>query len=96
MGMRGQHKNKRDANEAAIVLTLRAHGFDVVHTDKPLDLVVGRDGKTYLIEIKNGPKAKLTAFQEAFFGQWRGHAAILTSVQEAEEWAREVRVNDRV
>lgn len=91
MGMRGQYKNKRDANEDAIVITLRAHGFDVVHTDKPLDLVVGYAGRTYLVEVKNGPKAKLTKFQEAFFGQWRGHATILTSVQDAEDFAREVK-----
>ena len=91
MGMRGQYANKRDANEPEIVAVLEAYGLSVERVDKPLDLIVGFMGKTYLCEVKNGPKAKLTKFQEAFFGRWRGHATVLTSVEDAEQFARAVK-----
>lgn len=91
MGIRGQYSNRRDTNEPEIVAVLEAHGLSVERVDKPLDLIVGFSGRTYLCEVKNGPKAKLTKFQQAFFGRWRGHATILTSVQDAEDFAREVR-----
>ena len=91
MGIRGQHKNRRDTNEPEIVAVLEAHGLSVERVDKPLDLIVGYGARTYLCEVKNGPKAKLTKFQEAFFGRWRGHATVLTSVKDAEQFARSVK-----
>ena len=48
-------KAKRDANEAELFAILRGHGLDVEATDKPLDAIVGYGGKTYLVEIKDGP-----------------------------------------
>ena len=36
------------------------------------DLVVGKNSKTALVEIKSGEKAKFTAAQEAFMLNWRG------------------------
>ncbi|WP_226780319.1 hypothetical protein [Oceaniglobus trochenteri] len=71
--------------------TLRAFGLDVEATDKPLDALVGFQGRTYCIEVKDGPKAPLTDFQVAFFGRWRGHAAIIRDVAEAEAFAKAVR-----
>ena len=90
MGFRGQYKNKRDANEPDIVSTLRAHGFSVEYLDKPVDLVCGYGGKDYLIEVK-APSGTLTGPQEIFFDSWRGSKTILRSVQDAEEWARNIR-----
>ena len=83
---------RRDASEAAIFDMLRAYGLDVEPTDKPLDAIVGYAGKTYCVEVKTG-KAKLTAFQEAFFARWRGHAIVLRNVEDAEQFAREVRAH---
>ena len=90
MGFRGQYKNKRDANEAAIVATLRSYGLSVEHMDKPVDLAVGYAGRDYLVEVKVGD-ADLTGPQEIFFETWRGSKTILRSVEAAEEWAKMVR-----
>ena len=89
--MRGQYKNKRDANEPQIFDILRAHGLSVYQLNQPLDAVCGFGGRTYLVEVKNGPKAKLTAPQEAFLASWRGQHVILCSEAEAEAWCKLVR-----
>ena len=90
MGFRGQYKNKRDANEAGIVKTLRGYGFTVEHLDKPVDLVCGYGGKDYLVEVKVGD-ANLTGPQEIFYEAWRGSKIILRSVSDAETWAAGIR-----
>ena len=84
---RGIHSSK-DANQDTIVEALEAVGCTVVDAspighDFP-DLVVGRHGLTYLIEIKN-PKArgKLTKGQRGFFDWWRGQIAQAETIDEA-------------
>jgi len=89
--MRGQWANKRDANEPEIFAIIRAHGIDVCPTDRPADAVCGYKGRSYLVEVKNGPKAKLTKAQEAFLASWRGQHVILCSEAEAEAWCKLVR-----
>ena len=89
--MRGQYKNKRDENEPQIFDILRAHGLSVYPLNQPLDAVCGYRGVTYLVEVKNGPKAKLTKAQEAFLASWRGQHVILCSEAEAEAWCKLVR-----
>ena len=91
MGIRGQHKNKRDANEPEIIDAFKAHGFDVVRVDEPTDLILGYAGSTFLVEVKNGEKAPLTKAQVEFFGKWRGQSAIVRSVDEAIEFAKAVK-----
>jgi len=49
-------KAKRDANEASVFAILRAHGLFVYPLDLPLDAVVGYGGRTYLLEVKDGPQ----------------------------------------
>jgi len=88
--VRGQYKNKRDANEAAIVAILRAHGLSVQHMDKPVDLVCGYCGRDYLVEVKVGD-ADLTGPQEIFFETWRGSKTIIRSEESAHQWAKMVR-----
>ena len=61
-----------DANQEAIVSALRAAGADVWIIGLPVDLLVGFRNHTYLMEIKVGPKNKLTALQEDFFSNWFG------------------------
>jgi len=84
------HAKRRDANEATIVIALRAVGASVLHLDGKgvPDLLVGYEGKTHLLEVKNPnqagqPGAKrgekrikgrgvLTAEQVRAFGAWKG------------------------
>jgi hypothetical protein len=65
------YANKRDAAEPAIVKALQAAGCSVVRMDKPVDLLIGYRGCTYLCEVKTG-KGKYTEDQKQFFAAWRG------------------------
>lgn len=94
MGWKPPQKAKRDANEGAVFEALEAHGLTVEPTDKPLDSVVGFAGRTYLVEVKNGPKAPLTKAQKKFFKEWPGQAEIITSVDEAIDFAKRVRAGE--
>lgn len=61
-----------DANQAQIVSALRAAGACVWIIGLPVDLLVGYKGHTFLVEIKDGPKKRLTALQKDFFCNWSG------------------------
>ena len=61
-----------DANSTQVVTALRAAGAYVWIIGLPVDLLVGYKGHTFLVEIKDGPKKRLTALQEAFFAKWAG------------------------
>jgi len=61
-----------DANQAQVVSSLRAAGAYVWVIGLPVDLLVGYNGQTYLVEIKDGPKKTLTRLQQDFFGNWTG------------------------
>ena len=94
MGFRGKYKNKRDGNEAEIVLELRRYGFSVYMLDQPLDLLVGYRGRTYLVEVKL-PKASLTKTQIEFLDGWRGDATVLRNSEDVAMFARAVKgIND--
>lgn len=47
---------RTDANKAAIVAALKAAGAKVYDLRLPVDLLVHRAGKLYLIEVKDGAK----------------------------------------
>ena len=94
MGFRGQYRNKRDANEPAIVEALRAAGLSVVSMDTPADLLIGYGGCTYIAEIK-AAKGKLTKSQAAFYVTWQGNVTVLRSVDDALAFAKEVRAEKR-
>lgn len=77
---------KTDANQAEIVAALRKAGATVTITARlgngfP-DLVVGRNGATYLLEVKK-PGAKLTPDEARFFCEWAGHCTVVRSPEEA-------------
>lgn len=79
-----RYNPKRDGNETEIVEALEKVGA-VVHrlSDKDVpDLLVGYDGKTYLLEVKNGDKAQLTKGQQNFFKKWIGGKAIVVRTPE--------------
>lgn len=61
-----------DANQQAIVKALRDAGAYVWIIGLPVDLLVGYNNHTFLVEIKNGPSKRLTKLQEDFFNGWTG------------------------
>ena len=61
-----------DQNQAQVVSALRAAGAYVWIIGLPVDLLVGYKNHTFLVEIKDGPKKKLTNLQEDFFKNWSG------------------------
>ena len=90
MGIRGQYKNKRDANEADLFAIIRGAGIAVEPLDTPCDAVCGFAGHNYLVEIKNGPKAPLTAPQAKFHSTWVGQIVTIRTEEEARAWATNV------
>lgn len=79
---------KTDKNQSEIVQALRNAGCDVYYIKQPVDLAVGRASKTYLLEVK-APKAKgqqagkPTDKQKEFLANWRGHVAVVHTIEEA-------------
>jgi hypothetical protein len=61
-----------DANQDQIVSALRAAGANVWVIGLPVDLLVGYKGHTFLVEVKNGPRKRLTPLQADFFESWCG------------------------
>jgi hypothetical protein len=82
---------KVDANQPQIIAALRGVGATVqpLHTVGKgcPDLAVGWRGQTFLIEVKDGakpPSARvLTKDQVEWHAGWKGHAAVVKSVDEA-------------
>ena len=61
-----------DKNQSQVVSALRAAGAYVWIIGLPVDLLVGYKNHTFLVEIKDGPKKRLTKLQEDFFATWTG------------------------
>ena len=80
-----------DRNQTEIVEALRKLGASVqpLHNagDGIPDLLVGFQGRNFLIEVKDGTKKpsarKLTPCQVEWHNEWLGQAAIVTSTEEA-------------
>ncbi len=77
------HGAKRDKNEPLIVDALRFIGATVRHlSDSGIpDLLVGYQGHTFLIEVKD-EKGKLTTAQEDFIKLWTGYPIIIAVTPE--------------
>ena len=67
-----RYAKRVDANQDQIVSALRAAGAYVWIIGLPVDLLVGFKNHTWLVEVKNGPKKRLTALQDDFFKNWTG------------------------
>jgi hypothetical protein len=86
-----RYANRIDANQNAIVETLRECGATVrvvSQGDGIPDLLVGYQGYTILMEVKDGDKVpsarKLTPAEQKFFDDWRGGMlVVVNSVEEA-------------
>lgn len=80
-----------DANQPEFTKALRALGYSVepTHTlgrGRP-DLIVGAGGRNWWFELKDPaqpPSARvLTPDEHEFHQTWRGHAAVIESVEQA-------------
>jgi Holliday junction resolvase len=82
---------KTDGNQRQIISVLREAGASVcslasVGSGCP-DLLVGKDGVNFLIEVKNpdGRGMRYTRAERAFMDTWRGRVYVATSVSQALE-----------
>jgi len=82
-----RHAARVDANKDQIVSALRAAGAYVWDLKLPVDLLVGYNGYTILMEIKDGNKPpsqrKLTKLQQEFFESWTGASLAIVDSPEA-------------
>jgi hypothetical protein len=67
-----RYAKRVDANQDQIVSALRAAGAYVWIIGLPVDLLVGYKGHSFLVEVKDGSRKRLTALQEDFFQNWTG------------------------
>lgn len=78
---------KIDNNQTELVNYLRAYGFSVAITssagDGFPDLVAGKHGINYLIEVK-GAKGKLTPMQKIFHDTWQGQIMVACCIEDLE------------
>lgn len=88
----GMRAAKVDANQCEIVDCFRQLGFSVqtLHTvgQGVPDLLIGKHGKNWLIEVKDGVKKKLTCDQEKWHSEWKGQVIVIYSKDQAIEFAR--------
>lgn len=67
---------------------MRSLGASVVHTTNVhkgmTDLVVGINGKNYLVEVKSS-KGKLTKDQVHFFDHWKGQICVIRNKEDADK-----------
>jgi len=87
-----RHAARVDANQAEIVSAMRQAGASVWIIKLPVDLLVGINNRTALVEVKTltgkrAPKAaSYTPLQEAFMDAWKGGTvATITDVRSALE-----------
>jgi len=81
-----------DANQEQIVSALRAAGAYVWVIGLPIDLLVGYKNHTWLVEIKHGPKKRLTKLQQDFFKNWTG--GTLCRINDVKSALRMIGVNN--
>lgn len=82
---------KVDANQRQVVAALRGAGASVqlLHAvgEGCPDLLVGHQGKNFLLEVKDGAKPpsaqKLTPQQEIWHRDWRGQRVVVNSPEAA-------------
>lgn len=84
--------SKVDVNQTEVVKAFRNLGFSVLHLHQVgngcPDLAIGKHGKTWLCEIKQSSKHKLTQDEEQFWRDWLGSLILITSIDEVIEFNR--------
>lgn len=87
-----------DRNQAEIMDAFRALGFSVASLHRcgqgMPDLLLGKQGKNYLIECKDGNKSpskrKLNDVQREFHDAWRGQIAVIETLEDAARFYTQV------
>jgi Holliday junction resolvase len=87
---RTRYRSRVDQNQKDIMRELRRLGATVIDASGVgrgfPDLVVGYQGRTFLLEVKNPErKGVLNLLQEKFFEDFRGEAYVAGTVDEAIE-----------
>lgn len=80
-----RYNPQRDANEKAIVKTLKQLGVSIqrINGSGVPDILAGYKGETFLLEIKT-KKGKLTPAQVKFHESWRGkNPVVVHTIDEA-------------
>lgn len=76
-----------DANQSQVISALESAGAKVLVIGKPVDLLVGINGKFAFFEVKDGSKPpsqrKKTKLQERFFALFPGYPVCLVDGPEA-------------
>jgi hypothetical protein len=67
-----RHAARVDENQKAIVQVLRDAGAYVWIIGLPIDLLVGYQNHTFLMEVKTDSKKRFTGLQADFFQNWKG------------------------
>lgn len=75
-----KYARRVDANQSEIVQVFKQLGCSVFDTSRVAggfpDLLIGKNKKTVLVEIKSSEKAKFTTAQELFMMTWRGSTVV--------------------
>ena len=78
---------RTDHNQAEIVEALRQIGATVqdLHNvgEGCPDLLVGANGRNYLLEVKNGARARLNSREAQWHQGWSGQVVVVRTVDEA-------------
>ena len=80
---------RADANEAAIVEALQDRGAIVLVLDRPVDLLVGYQGRWVLVEVKDGPSASIRESQSKFLARCLVETLpcyLITDIKEIDEF----------
>ncbi len=81
--------NRKDANQKVIIDCLKKLGYSVLELDDVKngcpDILVGKNGNNYLIEIKT-EKGKLNELQQKFIERWNTRVYIIKNIDEAIEF----------
>ena len=98
--MRRSHQGRTDANQGEIINALKGvPGVSVQSLasvgDGCPDLLVGAQGQTFLVEVKNGSmvpsRRTFTDDQRTWIGSWQGSAVVvLLDADKARTWARRI------
>lgn len=90
-------RGRQDANLNEIVKAFETFGFSVhrvgQHPAMPYDLVAGKSGKNWLIEVKDPSKPpsrqRLTSGEIKFMERWKGSYRVVKTVEDVREIANE-------
>ena len=81
-------RSRPDDNQSQVVKDLRKLGYSVLPVGQfalGFDLIVGRNGRNFLFELKDPAKPpsarKLTKAETEFVNTWRGRVAVVTDVE---------------